>query len=310
MSEKIIICIGMSLLMLFLPYGLTMLMTGYDKQQGTIRDSGIIVEYEIAGELKTADLEQYMIGVLLAELPYDYELAVYEAQAVITRTNARKLHKAGSNLLAQDLKVAYATEEDMKKQLGQTRYEEQLKKVKTAIGNTYGMVLTYGGNYIDALYHNVSMGQTASALDVYGKDIPYLTSVDSSADVEAKDYMQTVTFSYEQLVALIGDQYGLTQENFLTEIAISEKSDAGYVKQVKLGTGSVTGEELKQLLSLNSLYFYMENQEDQLKIVCLGKGHGLGLSWYGANQMAKQGKDVREILTHYYQGASVEKIGE
>ena len=310
MSEKIIICIGMTLLMLFLPYGLTMLMTGYDKQQGTIRDSGIIVEYEIAGELKTADLEQYMIGVLMAELPYDYELAVYEAQAVITRTNARKLHKAGANLLAQDLKVAYATEEDMKKQLGQTRYEEQLKKVKTAIGNTYGMVLTYGGNYIDALYHNVSMGQTASALDVYGKDIPYLTSVDSSADVEAKDYMQTVTFSYEQLVALIGDQYGLTPENFLTEIAISEKSDAGYVKQVKLGTGSVTGEELKQLLSLNSLYFYMENQEDQLKIVCLGKGHGLGLSWYGANQMAKQGKDVREILTHYYQGASVEKIGE
>lgn len=310
MSEKIIICIGMTLLMLFLPYGLTMLMTGYDKQQGTIRDSGIIVEYEIAGELKTADLEQYMIGVLLAELPYDYELAVYEAQAVITRTNARKLHKAGSNLLAQDLKVAYATEEDMKKQLGQTRYEEQLKKVKTAIGNTYGMVLTYGGNYIDALYHNVSMGQTASALDVYGKDIPYLTSVDSSADVEAKDYMQTVTFSYEQLVALIGDQYGLTPENFLTEIAISEKSDAGYVKQVKLGTGSVTGEELKQLLSLNSLYFYMENQENQLKIVCLGKGHGLGLSWYGANQMAKQGKDVREILTHYYQGATVETIGE
>lgn len=310
MGEKIIICIGMTLLMLFLPYGLTMLMTGYDKQQGTIRDSGIIVEYEIAGELKTADLEQYMIGVLLAELPYDYELAVYEAQAVITRTNARKLHKAGANLLAQDLKVAYATEEDMKKQLGQTRYEEQLKKVKTAISNTYGMVLTYGGNYIDALYHNVSMGQTASALDVYGKDIPYLTSVDSSADVEARDYMQTVTFSYEQLVALIGDQYGLTPENFLTEIAISEKSDAGYVKQVKLGTGSVTGEELKQLLSLNSLYFYMENQEDQLKIVCLGKGHGLGMSWYGANQMAKQGKDVREILTHYYQGASVETIGE
>ena len=310
MGEKCIICIGMTLLMLFLPYGLTMLMTGYDKQQGTIRDSGIIVEYEIAGELKTADLEQYMIGVLLAELPYDYELAVYEAQAVITRTNARKLHKAGTNFLAQDLKVSYATEEDMIKQLGQTRYEEQLKKVKTAIGNTYGMVLTYKGNYIDALYHNVSMGQTASALDVYGKDIPYLTSVDSSADVEAKDYMQTLTFTYEQLVALLGDQYGLTPENFLAEVAISEKSKAGYVKMVKLGTGNITGEEFKQLLSLNSTYFYMESQENQLKIVCLGKGHGMGLSLYGANQMAKQGKDVRELLTYYYQGASVEVIGE
>lgn len=310
MGEKCIICIGMTLLMLFLPYGLTMLMTGYDKQQGTIRDSGIIVEYEIAGELKTADLEQYMIGVLLAELPYDYELAVYEAQAVITRTNARKLHKAGDNLLAQDLKVSYATEEDMIKQLGQTRYEEQLKKVKTAIGNTYGMVLTYKGNYIDALYHNVSMGQTASALDVYGKDIPYLTSVDSSADVEAKDYMQTLTFTYEQLVALLGDQYGLTPENFLAEVAISEKSKGGYVKQVKLGTGNITGEEFKQLLSLNSTYFYMESQENQLKIVCLGKGHGMGLSLYGANQMAKQGKGVKELLTYYYQGASVEVIGE
>lgn len=331
MGEKIIICIGMTILLLFLPYGLTMIMTGYDKDAGEIKKSGIIVEYEEGGQLLTVDLEEYMIGVLAAELPFDYEEEVYRAQAVIVRTNARKLVKQGSNLQASDLNMEYYNNVQREEQLGETRYQEQSDKLKSAIASTYGKVLTYQGNYIDALYHQVSIGQTASAMDVYGKDIPYLTSVDSSSDVESKDYMQTAVFSYEDVIngisklgqtngsanatasgdaSSISQEYGITPENYLTELSIAEKSQAGYVKQVKVGTKTIAGEDFKNAMNLNSLYFYMEAAQNQLRIVSLGKGHGLGMSQYGANQMAKNGADYEEILKHYYKGAELDKIGE
>lgn len=328
MGEKFIICIGMTILLLFLPFGMTMLMTGYDKEGGEIKKSGIIVEYEEGGQFLTADLEEYMVGVLAAELPADYEEEVYLAQAIIVRTNARKLVQQGSNLKAEDLNMGYYSDEERREKLGETRYQEQSDKLKSAIASTYGMVLTYQGNYIDALYHQVSIGQTASALDVYGQDIPYLSSVDSSSDVESKDYMQTVMYSYEDvsnaLSQILGNVsgdgtassdaagilagVGITSENYLAQLAIAEKSPAGYVKQVKIGTQTVTGEQFKQAMNLNSLYFYMEAVDNQLRIVCLGKGHGLGMSQYGANQMAKEGADYEKILKHYYTEVEIEKI--
>ena len=128
MGEKFIICIGMTILLLFLPFGMTMLMTGYDKEGGEIKKSGIIVEYEEGGQLLTADLEEYMVGVLAAELPADYEEEVYWAQAIIVRTNARKLVQQGSNLKAEDLNMGYYSDEERREKLGETRYQEQLDK--------------------------------------------------------------------------------------------------------------------------------------------------------------------------------------
>ncbi len=336
MGEKIVIGVGMTLLLLFLPYGLSMLLTGYDKDAGEIKESGIYVEYEDGGTLKTIDLEEYLIGVLAAEVPYDYEEEMLKAQAVVARTNARKLATQGSNLKSDDLKMGYQNEEEMRGLLGETRYQEHYGKIRRAVAETSGEFLIYQGNYIDALYHQVSIGQTASAMDVYGQDIPYLVSVDSSSDVESKDYMATTVLEYQDVLNGLNNLktevntessvqtevnssgeavktgvesiYGITSEQYSLQIEVAEKSEAGYVKKVKLGNHTISGEEFRQAFNIPSLYFYTENVEGKLRIVSLGKGHGLGLSQYGANQMARQGAGYKDILKHYYTGITIESI--
>ena len=315
MSEKIVIFIGMTLLWLLLPYGITMLMTGTAKANADIDKSGIMVEYEKQGQVLTMDLEEDMVGALAAELPQDYNYEVYKAQAVIIRTNARKIAKDGNQLSAAQLQMGYYSEEEMKTSLGTQRCAEYRKKLQNAIRETSGEVLTYEGNYIDALYHSVSVGKTASAMDVYGKDVPYLVSVASNGDVEAKDYMSNVTFTYEQLVEKLGgdaaavqQNYGLSQENYISMISITEKSEAGYVKKVQLGSQVKAGEEFRNMLSLPSLYFYMENLNGTLRIVSLGKGHGLGMSQFGANKMANEGNHYKDILNYYYKNVEISEI--
>lgn len=315
MSEKIVVFIGMTLLWLLVPYGITMLLTGTAKAEEGVQKSGITVTYEKQGQALSMDLEEYMIGVLAAELPQDYDYEVYKAQAVIIRTNARKLAKEKQQLMAADLQMGYYSDEEMENSMGQQRYKEYRQRLQKAVQETYGEVLTYEGNYIDALYHNVSIGKTASALDVYGKDVPYLVSVDSNSDVEAKDYMHTSTYTYEQLLAQLQTDaaamerdYGLRQDNYISQITIAEKSEGGYVKKVQLGTKAMTGEEFKNAFGLPSLYFYMEEMEGNLRIVCLGKGHGLGLSQFGANKMANDGKEYREILQYYYPKVEISQI--
>ena len=314
MSEKCVVVIGMSLLWLLLPYGITMILTGSAVGKDQIMPSGITVEYEQEGQVHKVDLEEYMIGVLAAEVPADYQFEMYKAQAVIIRTNARKLAGDSQKLLAQDLNMGYLSQEELKNSLGTQRYKEYYEKLKNAIMKTQGETLKYNGQYIDALYHSVSIGKTASAKDVYGKDIPYLESVSSSVDVEAKDYMQMETYNYAQLLEKLGvdeaaaqANYGINPQNFQAQLAVSEKSEDGYAKKVQIGTRTLSGEDFKNQFGLNSLYFYMENKDDGIRIICLGKGHGLGLSQFGANKMAQQGKNYKKILKHYYKGAEIVK---
>jgi stage II sporulation protein D len=267
------------------------------------------------------------------------------------------LRQQDSHLQTADLGLEYWDAEKMQSEWGQTGYDEQNQKLRYAVAATYGEVLTYQGNLIDALYHSVSIGQTVSAQELYGKDVPYLTSVESSYDVESKDYMQMFVYRYEDVMQCVqkwntkemetqdsdavqttenvqGNDavqttetaqasdtaqattettqesalYGLTQDNFTTECAVADKTDSGYVKQVKVGTMTVTGNEFQEAFALPSLCFYMEEQDGALRIVCLGKGHGMGLSQYGANAMAKNGDSYKDILEHYYKGVELTNI--
>lgn len=302
MGEKIVVYIAIALIIIFLPYGVTMIMTGYEADAKSIAPSGILVEYEEEGQVKVLDLEEYMVGVMAATISPDYQEETYRALAIAIRTNGRRLQVQGKNVLGKDLSGEYMKETQMKAKLGETRYLEQMQKIKKAIASTYGQVVTYNGNYIDALYHTVSIGRTASAKDVYHQDIPYLSSVESNMDVECRDYMQVVEYAKEELSAR------LEQDVSLDEIAVTQTSAEGYVQKVKVKNQELTGEEFRQKCGLNSLYFYIEKQTDTLRFVCLGKGHGLGVSLYGANQMALKKSGAKEILEYYYPGAKVENI--
>lgn len=320
MGEKFTVFLGSVLLMFAIPYGITMLTCGKTLGSSGVKESGILVSYEEAGKNKTMDLEQYLVGVLAAELPYDYEPETYKTLAVILRTNARKLAMTGEAVQGSDISSSYWTDEEWKNQIGEVRAEEQKTKIKKAVYDTFGEVATYQGTYIDALYHTASMGRTISAAELYGQDIPYLKSVSSEQDVESKDYIKTYSFSYEELMTLLSryDQetkgqtidYGLAKEQFPGNISVTEKTESGYVKKLQVGNTSVAAEDFQKALKLASLYFSLEADNGACSIVCLGKGHGMGVSLFGANVMAKEGKSYKDILLHYYTGISLEKIGE
>lgn len=320
MGEKFTVFLGSVLLMFAIPYGITMLTCGKTLGSSGVKESGILVSYEEAGKNKTMDLEQYLVGVLAAELPYDYEPETYKTLAVILRTNARKLAMTGEVVQGSDISSSYWTDEEWMNQIGEVRAEEQKTKIKKAVYDTFGEVATYQGTYIDALYHTASMGRTISAAELYGQDIPYLKSVSSEQDVESKDYIKTYSFSYEELTTLLSkyDQetkgqtidYGLAKEQFPGNISITEKTESGYVKKLQVGNASVAAEDFQKALKLSSLYFSLEADNGACSIVCLGKGHGMGVSLFGANVMAKEGKSYKDILLHYYTGISLEKIGE
>ena len=320
MGEKITVFLGSVLLMFAIPYGITMLTCGKTLGSTGIKESGILVSYEEAGKNKTMDLEQYLIGVLAAELPCDYELETYKTLAVILRTNARKLATTEEVVQGSDISASYWTDEEWKELRGEVRAEEQKTKIKKAVSDTFGEVLTYQGAYIDALYHSASMGRTISAAELFGQDIPYLKSVPSEQDIESKDYIKTCSFSYEELTSLLAkyDQetkgqtvdYGLAKEQFPGNISITEKTESGYAKKLQIGNVTIAAEDFQKALKLPSLYFSLEAESGACSIVCLGKGHGMGVSLFGANIMAKERKSYKDILCYYYTGITLEKIGE
>lgn len=286
---------------------------------------------ELNGLYKKMDVEEYTLGILAGVIPPDYDMETLKMQAVIVRTNLLKEMEEQGTKDAEDLSFSYISVEDRKEMWGSRKYDLYEKRMERAVVDTAGKVLKKEGNLILACYHEVSIGKTASAKEILGEDISYLQSVESGWDVEAKHYMNLMNLTWEELnTLLVGDQEettsqeeqqeldGKTEEKRTEEAAeqsetsgkieiqITESTENGFVKKVKIADKDYTGEDIMKLLELPSLNFYVEEQEDGIRFVCLGKGNNLGVSQYGANCMAIEGKSMEEILQYYYQDVSLE----
>lgn len=178
---------------------------------------------------------------------------------------------------------------------------------------------------IMALYHEVSIGKTASAKEILGEDISYLQSVESSQDVEAKHYMNIVSYTWQELKERNsgagekesqsgGDVQKKTEkesdnntetQDTAVDISVKESTENGFVKQFSVGGTTYTGDEAMKCFNLASTNFYVEGVEGGVRFICLGKGNCLGVSLYGANRMALEGKKMDEIIKYYYKGVSV-----
>ena len=102
----------------------------------------------------------------------------------------------------------------------------------------------------------------------------------------------------------------LLDKSQVQELKIEESTEHGYVKRVLCDGEELTGEEAQDRFQLPSLNYYIEDMGDCYRIVCLGTGHGLGVSLYGAEYMAKNGSDYKDILTYYYPGVSIQEQTE
>ena len=296
---------------ILIPYGITMIMTGVVGTSGEDIDfsSGISIQIGKTEPIEEIDLEDYVIGTMASQIPADYEMEALKGQAVIQRTNILNEMEKEKTMNGEDLPFQYLSKEELKEKWGEKNWETYYGRLRKAVIETAGTYMTYDGEYIEAYYHPVSIGTTVSAKELLGKDITYLQSVDSGKDVESKQYMNMQQFSYEEVKERLQSN-GVTVEDadVKEKLKIEEKTKLGYVKTLAVGKKTVTGEQWAEWFSLSSTNFYLEDYDGSLRMIALGKGRGLGLSQYGANEMAKDGADFEEILKYYYQKITLNKI--
>lgn len=251
------------------------------------------------------ELDDYLTGVVLGEMPADFEPEALKAQAVVARTytlrvcDSGKKHSGGictDSVCCQ----SYISPEEYISQ-GGTR--ASVDKIRGAVAATHSQVLTYGGELIQATYFSCSGGRTEDAVAVWGADVPYLRSTDSPGEEGAAHYTDTVCFSARAFASALGIGLAGNPTTWLGDVTYT---DGGGVDTMIIGGMTFRGTELRQRLALRSTAFTMTATRDGITVTTKGYGHRVGMSQYGADAMAASGSTYTQILAHYYQGTELE----
>ncbi len=284
--------------MLFIPFiSLKTPSTTEETKEKTIRV--LITEENKVECLKITD---YIFGVVAAEMPAEYSEEALKAQAVAAYTYALYKQKENANkdydiTDSPDTAQHYITKEKAKEKWGE-KADFYIEKLEGCVEKVAGEYVAYNSEPILALYYAISAGKTENVKDVFGIDLPYLVSVESSFDTEANGYQSTLELTPEEFAEAIKNEVELSgePENWLGEI---KERENGYVETIKIGEKEFKGTEIRKIFSLRSANFDIAFS-DKFKFTVFGYGHGVGLSQTGAEGLAKQGKTYKEILNHYY----------
>ena len=245
-----------------------------------------------------SELEEYVVGVVAAEMPASFPEEALKAQAVAARTyQVRQMQAAGAEKVLYDVGQAYIDIAEQKEKWGEN-YPFYASKIRKAVRETAGEIMVYEGEPILAAFHAHSAGKTEDAVHVWNSEVPYLKSVDSSEDRKAPENEATVIFSEKELKEKLGS----------AELSVLSRTDAGYVERVQAGEEILSGRSVREKLGLRSTNFRIEKKEGGIQFTTYGYGHGVGMSQYGASFLAEKGKGYREILRHYYQGIDFQKM--
>jgi len=254
------------------------------------------------GEVRSLNLEEYLVGVVLAEMPASFEREALKAQAVVARTYTLKCAEAGVKhgvgTMCADSTCCQAYVEPENYGGG----KENLEKIRSAVAETAGKVLTYNGNLIEATYFSCSGGVTEDAVAVWGTDYPYLRSVESPGEETATYYIDSVYFTAGEFQQKLGRELSGTPKSW---IGFTTYTAGGGVNTIRIGGVDYKGTEIRAKLGLRSTAFTMTADSDGITVDTKGYGHRVGMSQYGADAMALRGCGYEEILTHYYQGTEL-----
>lgn len=259
------------------------------------------------GRAAEMELNAYLTGVVLGEMPADFMPEALKAQAVVARTYTlrRCLMKNAKHAQApictdSTCCQAFCGAEEY---LARGGSRESVEKVSRAVADTDGLVLTYNGELIEATYFSCSGGRTEDAVAVWGTDVSYLQSVDSPGEENAAHFVDSVRYTAEEFCELLGVQLTGRPESWFGTITYT---NGGGVDSMQIGGKTYSGVELRKLLSLRSTAFAIRAVGNSVTITTKGFGHRVGMSQYGAEAMAQQGADYAQILSHYYTGTSLD----
>lgn len=252
------------------------------------------------GNVEEMELDEYLVGVVLKEMPTNFELEALKSQAVVARTyTLRRVRIGGKHQQAAVCTDSsccqgfYSQEE----YLAEGGDEDALNRVQQAVAQTRDTVLVYQGQLIDATYFSCSGGNTEDAQAVWGADVPYLQSVESPGEEGATHYTDTVTIEKDVFLQKLGLDASSARGDFIKNI--THTRGAG-VDTLDICGSRFTGSQMRKLLGLRSTSFTIATVGERVIITTKGFGHRVGMSQYGADAMAVQGKTYDEILRHYY----------
>lgn len=268
------------------------------KKENIKKNEITVTVYRNNGKIINLELEEYVLGVVGAEMPASFNIEALKAQAILARTYALKSIKNGKKLTDTVSTQAYKDNSELQK-LWKNDYTKYYEKIKKAVNQTKGKVILYNNEYIDAVYHSTSNGKTENSKNVWKNSLPYLVSVDSSWDKNVKSYKKETIFEINEFCNILKLD---VEEPITYEIIHNE---TGRVRQITINNKTFSGTEFRNLLKLRSADFEIEINDEKIKVTTYGYGHGVGMSQYGANEMAKQGYSYIQILKHYYTGVVI-----
>lgn len=272
-----------------------------------------------SGKTEKIPFEDYITGVVSCEMPSSFHPEALKAQAVAARTYAAaKITNSASSgnpsahpaapLCDTTHCQVYKSEKELRTIKGKQWIKKDFKKICSAVRETEGKLLYYDGKLVQqALFHSSSGGMTENSEDVFAAAVPYLVSVESPYEDEATHQNEKTSFTIDMFASKLKSFFPNTYFGQITSenIKIVNRSNGGRVDKMNIGLSSLTGRQIREALGLSSANFKIDIKGDTITFTSNGSGHGVGMSQYGANGMAKEGYTYKKILSHYYSGTEV-----
>ena len=269
-------------------------------------------------KIEEIDLDEYLYGVVSAEMPASFEEEALKAQAVVARTytiykivNNDGKHDEADICDDSTCCQAWISKEDRLEKWKEEVREEYWNKIVNAVNSTAGKIITYEGEPINAFFHSNSGGTTEAPINVWGgSGYPYLQSVSTSGEDAYSQYSSEAEFTKKEFEEKIKELHSDFKIDYKEKacIKIEEYTEGNRVKNVKIGNLELSGVEVRNIFGLKSANFEITIQDDKIKFEVIGYGHGVGMSQTGADSLAKEGKTYEEIITHFYTGVEIENM--
>ena len=273
-----------------------------------------------SGQILEITERDYVIGAVCAEMPASFNIEALKAQAVAAHTYAVRQRENELKNPTPELCGAYISDDSSKyqaflseqqaKQYFGDNFNEYYGKISEAVDSVSDEILVYNDEPIVAAFHSVSSGKTESAENIFGSPADYLVSVESIEDINAPEYLKEYTFTSDEISARLKETYPDIQlsDDKASWLSVKKRTASDTVISLDAGNINMSGWEFRNIFSLRSAAFDIIYDNGIFTISTKGCGHGVGMSQYGAEAMAKQGASYDEILKHYYKGAEIKKI--
>lgn len=272
----------------------------FESNKNNSKEIEININYK--NTVNQINLDDYVFGVVSCEMPALFEEEALKAQAIASRTYAiKKLEQDKNYIFSSTINDQCYLENNELKAKWNNEYKNYYTKIKKLIKQTKNKYITYNGKTINVFFFSMSNGYTEDSNLVFNESFPYLKSVSSPWDTYRKDNINVITVDESNFLKKLG-----LREKKVQSINITKKSQTGRILEIEINGKTFKGVDVRKKLNLKSTDFTIKYQNNILIITTKGYGHGVGMSQYGANYLAKKGKTAEEILKYYYKNIKID----